>query len=466
MLPAPIRRSLAAVAALAALLLALLAPRTAAAEPGDELTVYVLTFGPGDHAFFKFGHDAIWIHDESAPRSVPIKRDAVYNWGTFAFGDPALIPKFVQGRFMYWLSKQTIGLTVRLYQAENRSVVAQELNLTAAQKRELRDMVEENAKPENKHYKYDYYRDNCATRVRDVVDRVLGGKLKEASQAPATMTWRQHTLRLTQGDAVLSMALTVVMGSVIDKPLNQWEEMFLPAYVQEGMRRVKVPGPGGTEVPLVKSEKELTHSTRPPVPAEPPSWLIWNLVAGALIGGGVLLSARSARRSLGARVGLGALLFLIGFLCILGCLFVFVWIGTDHEVGWHNENILQLAPWGVALMGLCFGAARLRPRAVRRARLVVTAALAASALGLVWKVLPWMRQDNYWIIAFALPMWAGTLSGLRALEQGLSAAPPAAGEDAKKAGKGAKKAAEKASAKPAEGPGEEGGEEPAGEPAA
>jgi hypothetical protein len=104
-------------------------------------------------------------------------------------------------------------------------------------------------------------------------------------------------------------------------------------------------------------------------------------------------------------------------------MFVGVWIGTDHEVSWHNENILQLAPWAVALMGFGIGAARLKPASVERARWIVTTAAGASLLGLVWKVLPWMRQDNYWIIALCLPMWAGALAGLRHLEKALAAAP-------------------------------------------
>ena len=419
--------ALSGVLALALALVAFFAPRTANAEPGDELTVYVITFGPGDHPFYKFGHDAIWIHNESVKNS-SLKRDPVYNFGTFAFGDPALIPKFVQGRFLYWLSKQSIGITVRMYQAENRSVDAQELNLTAAQKKALYDALEENAKEENKHYKYDYYRDNCATRVRDAIDLVLGGKLKEASQAPASMTWRQHTLRLTADDVVLSEALNVVMGSVIDRPLNQWEEMFLPAYVQEGLRRVMVPGPDGKEIPLVKSERALTTATgRAPLRTAPPSWLPWHLLVGVVIGGALLLAGRSAKDSLAARIALGVLLFLVGAACFLGVLFVFVWIGTDHEVGYHNENILQLVPWGVGLMGFCIGTARLKPKSVRRARLVCTAALVASVLGLAAKVLPFARQDNFWIIAFAAPIWACATLGLRSLEQAISkAAAPAA----------------------------------------
>lgn len=411
-------RPLASFLALALSLVALLAPRPARAEPGDELTVYVITFGPGDMAFYKFGHDAIWIHNELAPARDPMRRDAVYNWGTFAFGDPALIPKFVRGRFLYWLSKAPIGWTVRTYQQENRSVEAQELNLTAAQKLELFAMLEENAKEENKYYKYDYYRDNCATRVRDAIDKVIGGKLKEASQAPVPLTYRQHTLRLTADDKALSMALTVVMGSVIDKPLNQWEEMFLPAYVEEGMRRVKVTGPDGKEIPLVKGERVLAASKgRTPPRTEPPSWFLPILLMGTAFGGGVLAAAKYAKKKLAARIALGVLLFVAGFLSILGVLFVFVWIGTDHEVGFHNENILQLAPWAVVLMGYGIGAARLKPKAIHRARLVVTAAAAASLFGIVWKVLPWMNQANAWIIAFACPMWIGATMGLRLLEK-------------------------------------------------
>lgn len=431
--PRSLPRALAAFAALALSLVALLAPRAALAEPGDELTVYVITFGPGDHPFYKFGHDAIWIHDESAPKRSPMRRDPVYNYGTFAFDDPALLPKFVQGRFMYWLSVAPIDFTVRIYQRENRSVLAQELNLTAAQKKSLHEALEENAKDENKYYKYDYYRDNCATRVRDMIDRALGGKLKEASQAPASMTWRQHTLRLTADDVILSSALNVVMGSVIDRPLNQWEEMFLPAYVEEGLRRVKVTGPDGAEIPLVKSERELaTAKGRAPLRTEPPSWTIWHLLLGLAAGAGLFFGARKARESLPARIGLGALLFIAGLLSILGFLFCVVWVATDHEVGWHNENILQFFPACIPLMGFAIGVARLKPKSVARARTVVTWALGAATLGLVWKVLPWMRQSNGWLIALCLPTWAGATFGLRDLERQLGAAAPAKKDAAKK----------------------------------
>ena len=199
----------------------------------------------------------------------------------------------------------------------------------------------------------------------------------------------------------------------------------------------EAPGPGGTEIPLVKNERPLAVAERPALRTETPSWGIWTFLTGLLFGGALFAFGRSAKGSLPARIGLAFLLFVAGFLSILGVLFVFVWIGTDHEVGWHNENILQLLPICVALMGFCFGVGRLKPRAIARARWIVSAAAIASAFGLVWKVLPWMRQDNYWIIAFSLPLWVGATLGLRALEQSLQSSSKGATPPAKASAKSA-----------------------------
>jgi len=84
----------------------------------DSLSVYVLTFGPGDHPFFKFGHDAIWIHD------VEEGTDKVYNFGTFAFS-PRVIVDFLHGRMTYWLSVSGLMATLASYQHENRTIDVQ-----------------------------------------------------------------------------------------------------------------------------------------------------------------------------------------------------------------------------------------------------------------------------------------------------------------------------------------------------
>ena len=142
-------------AAIAVLAAAGFLPGTAApahAEPGDDLAISVLTFGPGDHPFFKFGHNAILVQDATAGRSAA---GWVYNFGTFAFDTAALIPKFLRGRFKYWLSVSSVDDALESYAAANRSIASQELDLTSAQKWALAQALRENARPEKREYLYD-----------------------------------------------------------------------------------------------------------------------------------------------------------------------------------------------------------------------------------------------------------------------------------------------------------------------
>ena len=142
----------------------------------DPLSVYVMTFGPGDHPFFKFGHDAIWIHDAAAGT------DRVYNFGTFSFTGPRLILDFLHGRMTYWLSVSYLPAVLASYEHENRTIDVQELALDPAAKQALRARLDVNARPENRAYKYDYFLDNCATRVRDAIDDAVGGQLRASAR--------------------------------------------------------------------------------------------------------------------------------------------------------------------------------------------------------------------------------------------------------------------------------------------
>lgn len=403
-----------------AFLFLILGNASARAESADSLTVYVITGGPGDHPFAKFSHSEIWIHDETAPADRPLLRDPVYNYGTFDFDDPALIPKFILGRFVYWLAKQPIGERIALYRQLNVSLEAQELNLTAVQKRTLFEALEENAREENRSYLYDYYRDNCATRVRDVIDRLVEGRLQSVSIGPADMTFRQHTLRLTADNTVLTLALNLVLAGTTDRPINQWEEMFLGTYVQQGLRRVRVPDSRGGDVPLVVREFPLVKvQGRPAPPRSAPSWWLPHLLLGLLFGAMLYVMCGHARHSPLARLTLGAMLAAVGTLSLIGLFLLFVWAATDHDACHRNENILQFAPFGVLLLGCLPGVVRLCPASLAQARRLISCAAVISLFGLAWKVLPCLRQDNVWLIAFCVPMWMGGTLGLSELETAL-----------------------------------------------
>jgi hypothetical protein len=383
-----------------------------AGELGSELTISLLTMGPGDHPFYKFGHDAILVHDAK------LHRDDVYNYGTFDYRSPRLISDFSQGRLRYWLSVQSLAATIAHYRAENRSILAQELALAPQQRRALADRLAHDALPENRYYRYDYYRDNCATRVRDAIDDAVGGRLRAASVAPAPLTYRGHTERLTADDLPVYLGLDLAMGDVIDRPITQWEEMFLPSMVEERVRHVTLAAPGAdgttTDAPLVARETRLLDAERAPLRETPPRWGLPMALAGATIG--VLLSILgfASRTSRAARAGFGISMALVGLGSgVLGCIFVFFWVATDHYVAHHNENILQCFPLGLALAVSAVGLVRGSERAKRAVARITGVLAALSFAGLALKLLPWFDQGNGPIVALFLPVWMGAALGAR-----------------------------------------------------
>jgi hypothetical protein len=407
------RRVLAALAG-AALCAASGVARSAPAAvvaPDDPLSIYVLTFGPGDHPFFKFGHDAIWIHDAEAGT------DKVYNFGTFAFS-PRVIVDFLHGRMTYWLSVSGLPVTLASYEHENRTIDVQELTLAPDLKRALQTRLEVNARPENRAYKYDYFLDNCATRVRDAIDGATGGALRASARTPARLTLRGQALRMTADYWPLYVALDIVLGPDTDRPIDRWGEMFIPVELARGLAAVTVEGPSGPR-PLVQGARTVFPAHRPPPLEAPPARGRTFFVAGCALGLLVFLLGRGSRRSSFARAARLACRALHGLVLALwglgagfvGCFLVYAWALTDHVVAHRNQNILLFAPWAIALTVLGPGIALGWPRAERAARAVATAAFAAAVAACLLKV-GIARQDNGRLLAFALPAWLGVRASL------------------------------------------------------
>src|SRR6266567_1075288 len=225
------RRRLA-IAAFIALPLSLGAQLPAApAEPGSELTISLMTMGNGSEVWELFGHNAIWIHDARSGT------DAVWNWGVFNSRVPHFILHFLKGRMFYSMAGDGLDETLASYRYLNRSVAAQELNLTPAERLQVKNFIDWNARPENRDYRYDYFQDNCSTRVRDVLDRVLGGAIARAAKTRASGTsYRGETLRLMQGDRPLVVGVEIGLGRPADRPITVWEDMFLPRRLHDFLR--------------------------------------------------------------------------------------------------------------------------------------------------------------------------------------------------------------------------------------
>jgi hypothetical protein len=403
------RRCLTIAARAVVLVLLTTAARpVAAAEPGEDLTVYALTFGPGDHPFFKFGHNAILIQPRDGT-------GLVFNFGTFQFDSPGLIPKFLRGRLNYWLSVSPAAETLESYQASNRTIIAQELDLSPAQRQALWTRLRENARPQNREYLYDYFWDNCSTRVRDALDAVVDGRIKASGQGPASQSMRAHALRLTADLPWEYVGLHLGLGSLTDAPATQWQEAFLPEELARLLRNTRLFS-DGAERPLVKAERVLFAANRPPPLARPPRWTSSFALVGIVLGGALALNGLRVRRgssSLWPRLMLAVGTGLFGLvLGLLGLILLALWGFTNHKAAHANANILQCAPWAVALVVLAVGVARGRPRATRLAFSLAASAALLSAIGLLAKLLPGTPQDNASFIALFLPIWIGMALGL------------------------------------------------------
>jgi hypothetical protein len=422
---------------LLSLIVVALAPLTAAAqqtgapsEPGSELTIYLMTMGPGDAIWEKFGHNAIWIRDASTGS------DIAYNYGMFSFDEPGYLGRFLRGDMRYWMQPEDGPYSARVYAAHNRSVWLQELNLTPAQRVKLREFLEWNAREENRFYAYDYYRDNCSTRVRDAIDQVLDGGLK-ASLEPrsAGTTYRDHSLRLTAAALPAYTGLLLGLGPMVDRPLSQWEEGFIPMQLMAHIRSVNIAGPDGASVPLVLSEQTVFEATRPAGLATPPDRTPLYLAVGLLLAGLVVLAGKlAAGRRGGGLLAVAILWSLVAGL--FGVVLAALWTFTSHASAYRNENLFQVNPLSLAVVGLLVFAA-VRPDARRAAAVAAIAIAAISVLGFIAQAAPGLDQVNGGIIALALPVhvavawsvwrWSGLSSSRDARSSGERTPPPAGG---------------------------------------
>jgi Domain of unknown function (DUF4105) len=384
--------------------------QAAGSAPGANLRVFLMTMGAGADIEERFGHNAIWIRDTVA------RSDLVYNYGTFEFprGIPALIGfgvRFAMGPPQYWLGVSDFDNTMLAYRMRQRSLSAQELNLAPAQRADLASRLATNALEANRFYAYDYFRDNCSTRVRDILDLELGGALKRATAAkPADGTLRFHTLRSITNDKLLFLGIDAAFGAWVDRPLDQWDEMFLPAKVQQHVRELTVTGPDGQRVPLVSREIALLSVNAYHVDPAPPKWGATLFGISIVISGLIRLGESRRRVAMVGRVIGGAWMLLIG---LGGLMLLFFWILTAHVDTWANRHLFLLSPLALPLIASFWH--RSGPRPGPWAPRIALALIASVVIGAALAFVPHVVGQQTAIIAqlTALPTFVAALEALR-----------------------------------------------------
>lgn len=307
-----------------------------ASAPAVAQEAWLVTYGPGADAWSRFGHNAVMIRD----RERGIERN--YAFGYFDMERPGFLTDFLRGYLVYEGHPTDAPSELSMYRARDRSVRKQRLNLDEGEVRKLHALLEENVRPGNRAYEYDYYFNNCSTRIRDLIDQALDGALEEHfSDQPARLNLRDHTHRVTQDDFWLHTGLMLVLGPGIDGARTAWEEMFLPQAMADQLAGASIDG-----APLVIEDQYWHESERYSVAAEPRHR--WGSYALLGLATAVILLVPS--RMFSGRVRWWPLKAFALVNALAGTGLLLLWVASEHDAIWRNAVLLLLNPLWVLLL--------------------------------------------------------------------------------------------------------------------
>lgn len=288
----------------------------------------MLTCGVGSQLHSFFGHSAIHVYD---PKN---QIDNIYNYGTFNFDTPNFYLKFAQGRLDYYLSVARgngYNRFIFSYEAEGRSVDMQVFNLTQDERQNVFEYLENNAKEDNKYYKYDFFFDNCATRIHEVFNASVEGLELGEPDSDWEVTFRQMMWRYLEPQPWSQFGIDLVLGSPIDATMTVEQTMWHPQYVASIYGNTLKSGN-----PWVAKNHAIAPQLLMPSKG---SWLTPNLVFWFVFAIAMIITFLKWNR-IGGYFD-AALFSTVG---LLGVLLVFMWWGTDHVATKANYNLIWANP--------------------------------------------------------------------------------------------------------------------------
>lgn len=299
-----------------------------------DAEISIITIGPGKQLYDSFGHNAIRVSDPSNGK------DLAFNYGTFDFNTPNFYIKFGQGKLPYALSVSTYDGFLRNYIAEKRWIKQQKLDLTYGEKIAIFEFLLNNAQPSNREYQYDFFLDNCATRIRDVLAVNLGSKLsyQDKQYAPFLYSFRELIQQRLHWNSWGSLGIDIALGAVIDRTANPWEHQFLPDYVFESLKSATITRNNKTSA-LIKKETTINN---PGPRARNTAFLLSPFFVFLVIALGIVYrTLRDSKQQKRSRWLDTVLFFVTG---IVGVLLLVLWFATDHTATINNYNILWAFP--------------------------------------------------------------------------------------------------------------------------
>ncbi len=324
----------------------------------SAVSFYLITVDVGNNVWDNFGHTALRVIDQST------NTDLVFNWGVFRIegGPVSFAYNFFKGIMRYELETRPPAAEFAMYRDQQRTVWQDKINLTNPEKEILYRRLLWNLEEENRTYDYLYFFNNCTTRVRDYLDEALGGRIRNQFAGVTQTSFRDEVQAHYQSQALIGLSLDVLMNSNIDRPMTEWEAMFLPLELRDSLAQVGSDvAIGGQRQMLLSDHQEIMRFPAPARQSDPYRHASIVLLAPVLF---LLLMLKRIPMSYFAthsRIGLKLapvsfrLLGLLGlvtavFSGVYGVLMLGSWFVSDHLDLHHNVNLLLF--WPTDLLGI------------------------------------------------------------------------------------------------------------------
>jgi hypothetical protein len=369
--------------------------------PNDHLIVQLVTIDPGDELTMWWGHTGIIIHDKR------LNSGMFYNYGLFSFDKENFVMNFIRGRLIFWVGGFNSERALNFYKNQNRTIRIQTLNLPPDKKQEMALLLAKNVLPQNREYLYDHYYENCATRLRDLIDKMVNGQFFAAMDTPARMTLRDLTRLHTHRNYFMDWLLMFLMNDSIDQPIRKWDEMFLPTELERNIADFTYVDSEGKTRQLV-SETEVYFEAQDVyivpeyAPVHWPLGLLVSLIYSTIL---ILAAFLLQRNKMIGRVVLSSLLILFALVIgIPGLVLFLMSLFTDHIVTYWNENLFLSNP--LTLLLIIPGVKILFGKIIASKRVLWLSIILSglSLLLIILKILPAFDQDNILSICLILPV--------------------------------------------------------------
>ncbi len=298
----------------------------------EETKLSIISIGEGSSLADAFGHTGI--------RVISNGNDIVFNFGVYDFSAPNFYTNFVKGRPVYKLAIQKYENFKDGYIYQNRYLVEHELNISEESKMNIIDLLVNNSRPENKYYTYDYLRDNCSTRVADILIDDTNNKFKDDKlESKAIFTYRELIHEKISENSWAALGIDLCLGAIIDKKISVRETFFIPETLMKYLDELMI----DYSKPITKNIIFSPDSPSKYNEGFPKPFLVNSIISLLII---VLTYFNFKNNSWNRSIDF--IIYL--FSGLIGVLIIYLWFFSNHFASAQNFNFLWAFPFNLAVV--------------------------------------------------------------------------------------------------------------------